>query len=137
MLITRETDYAIRALRALSDGNKWTLAEICEKEIVPHQFGYKIMKKLALAGYVSIKRGKEGGYILTEDVKNKTMFDLTTVMESPTDVSPCVVPGYICEVHPELQATCAVNVRLSALQTALNDQLKSINLFELVSAQAG
>jgi Rrf2 family protein len=136
MLITRETDYAIRALRALSDGNKWTLSEICEKEIVPHQFGYKIMKKLALAGYVVIKRGKEGGYTLTEDVKNKTMLDLTNDMESSTDVSPCVVPGYVCEVHPSLQETCAVNVRLSALQAALNDQLRSINVYELVTAKA-
>ncbi|GHU64533.1 Rrf2 family transcriptional regulator [Clostridia bacterium] len=135
MLITRETDYAIRALRALSDGHKRTLAEICEKEIVPHQFGYKILKKLALAGYVVIKRGKEGGYTLAEGVRDKTMLDLTTVMESPTDVSPCVVPGYVCEVHPELQETCAVNVRLSALQTALNEQLQSINLFELVTAK--
>ena len=46
MLVTRETDYAIRALRALSDGNKKTLADICRLEVVPQQFGYKILKKL-------------------------------------------------------------------------------------------
>ncbi|MDR0875537.1 MAG: Rrf2 family transcriptional regulator [Clostridiales Family XIII bacterium] len=133
MLITRETDYAIRAIRALSDGNKWTLAEICEKEVVPHQFGYKIMKKLALAGFVIIKRGKDGGYIISEDIKDKTMLDLTGVMETPTEVSPCVIPGYVCEAHKSQGQPCSVNIRMSALQTAINDELRSMNLLQLVS----
>jgi Rrf2 family protein len=132
MLITRETDYAIRAIRALSDGHKWTLSEICEKEKVPHQFGYKIMKKLALADFVIIRRGKEGGYLLSDGIKDKTMLDLTNVMESSTEVSPCVVPGYICEAHKAQGKSCNVNIRLSALQTAINDELQSINLLDLV-----
>ena len=133
MLITRETDYAIRALRALSDGNKWTLAMICEKEFVPHQFGYKIMKKLSLAGFVVIKRGKEGGYTIDESMKDKTLLDLMDVMESPAGVSPCVDPDYVCEVHTEKNQFCTIHNRLSALQTCINKELASINLLELVS----
>lgn len=131
MLITRETDYAIRALRALSDGKKWTLAKICEKEVVPHQFGYKIMKKLSFAGYVEIKRGKEGGYIIADGIKGKTLLDLMVVMESSTSVSPCVDPNYICEVHNGAEEFCSVHNRLSALQESLDKELKSIGLLEL------
>jgi len=134
VLITRETDYAIRALRALSDGRKKTLANICETELVPQQFGYKILKKLAGAGYVIIKRGKEGGYILSDDFGDKTLFDLTEVMESPTDVSPCVIPGYVCEVHKDT-TSCKVNQKLSALQQALNSELQSVNLKDLVTEE--
>ena len=131
MLITRETDYAIRALRALSDGDKWTLARICEKEIVPHQFGYKIMKKLSIAGYVEIMRGKEGGYLLADGIKGKTLLDLMTVMDTPAGVSPCIDPGYVCEAHKGKEEFCTVHVKLSELQKCLDKELSLINLLEL------
>jgi len=135
MLVTRETDYAIRALRALSDGYKKTLAEICREEVVPQQFGYKILKKLSKAGYVTIKRGKEGGYIITDDFKDKSLFDLTTVMENPTDISPCVIPGYRCEVHADADSPCSVNMTLSSLQEKLDSELKGVNLMTLFEEQ--
>ncbi|MDR1796175.1 MAG: Rrf2 family transcriptional regulator [Clostridiales Family XIII bacterium] len=132
MLITRETDYAIRALRALVCGEKKTLAAICKEETIPQQFGYKILKKLANAGYVTIKRGKEGGYIISEDFPKTTLLDLTKVMESPTDISPCVIPGYICESHRPSERPCKVNIQLSAMQQALNEELGSVNLLDLL-----
>ena len=135
MLVTRETDYAIRALRALSGGNKKTLAEICKEEVVPQQFGYKILKKLSKAGYVTIKRGKEGGYIITDAFKDKSLFDLTGVMENPTDISPCVLPGYRCEVHADADSPCSVNITLSALQQKLDTELKDVNLMALFEKQ--
>jgi len=135
MLVTRETDYAIRALRALSRGEKKTLAQICKEEIVPQQFGYKILKKLAKAGYVTIKRGKEGGYTISDDFRTRTLFDLTGVMENPTDISPCVVPGYRCEAHSDTAEVCSVNLKLSALQQVLDAELKEVNLSALFEVQ--
>jgi Rrf2 family protein len=135
MLVTRETDYAIRALRALSDGYKKTLAQICKEEVVPQQFGYKILKKLSKAGYVTIKRGKEGGYIITDGFKDKSLFDLTGIMENPTDISPCVVEGYRCEAHTNSDNPCSVNLTLSALQKKLDSELKDVNLSALFEKQ--
>ena len=136
MLVTRETDYAIRALRALSDGSKKTLAQICKEEVVPQQFGYKILKKLSKAGYVTIKRGKEGGYTIAEDFGTRTLYDLTGVMEIPTDISPCVVPGYKCEVHANLGESCLVNRKLSALQKLLDTELKGVVLASMFETKA-
>ena len=56
MLITRETDYALRILRALAPGSCLTVGEIAEKESLPHKFTYKIMKKLEKAGIIRIIR---------------------------------------------------------------------------------
>jgi len=135
MLVTRETDYAIRALRALSDGQKKTLADICKVEIIPQQFGYKILKKLSNVGCVTIKRGKEGGYIIAKDFKNWTLYDITVAMENPMDISPCIVPGYQCEVHGEIDESCTVRTKLCALQEALDTELKKVNLQELFDEQ--
>ena len=49
-MITRETDYALRLLRALQDGRRRTAAEVAGQELVPLAFAYKILKKLAQAG---------------------------------------------------------------------------------------
>ena len=42
MLFTKESDYAIRVIRALQDGGKKTIKELCELEQIPSAFGYKI-----------------------------------------------------------------------------------------------
>ena len=54
MMITRESDYGVRIIRALKDGGLMTIGQICERECIPKQFAYKILKKLELAGLVQI-----------------------------------------------------------------------------------
>ena len=40
MIITKETDYALRILRVLLDGEKHSVAEMSETELIPNQFAY-------------------------------------------------------------------------------------------------
>ena len=47
MLITRETDYALRMLRVLLDEEKHSAAEMAETELIPVQFAYQILRKLS------------------------------------------------------------------------------------------
>ena len=54
-MITRETDYALRLLRTLRDGERRTAAEAAERELVPQSFAHKILKKLARAGFAAPK----------------------------------------------------------------------------------
>lgn len=49
MIITKETDYALRILRVLLDGEKHSVAEMSETELIPNQFAYQILRKLAAA----------------------------------------------------------------------------------------
>ena len=51
MIITRETDYAIRILRSLADLQLKNIREISDEQMVPRQFAYKISKKLHDSGY--------------------------------------------------------------------------------------
>ena len=44
MLITRETDYALRMLRVLLDEEKHSAAEMAETELIPMQFAYQILR---------------------------------------------------------------------------------------------
>ena len=57
MLITRESDYALRLLRTLRDGEQYSVGELARREMVPQPFAYKIVKKLSAAGMVQVSRG--------------------------------------------------------------------------------
>ena len=46
MVITKETDYALRILRALTDGELHTVGQVAQSEFLPQAFAYKILKKL-------------------------------------------------------------------------------------------
>ena len=52
MIITKETDYALRILRVLLDGEKHSVAEMSETELIPNQFAYQILRKLSAGNLV-------------------------------------------------------------------------------------
>ena len=61
MLITRETDYALRMLRVLLDEEKHSAAEMAETELIPMQFAYQILRKLSAGELVQVSRGAAAG----------------------------------------------------------------------------
>ena len=67
MIITKETDYALRILRVLLDGEKHSVAEMSETELIPTQFAYQILRKLSAGNLVRVSRGALGGCALSCD----------------------------------------------------------------------
>ena len=80
MVITRETDYALRILRALLDGKLHTAGQIAQDELLPQAFAYKILKKLEKAGLVEVVRGTAGGCRLSADLTGTSLYDLMKAM---------------------------------------------------------
>ena len=76
MLITRETDYALRMLRVLLDGEKHSAAEMAETELIPMQFAYQILRKLSAGELVQVSRGAAGGCRCPEQKKTPQAFSL-------------------------------------------------------------
>lgn len=97
MMITRESDYAIRMIRALKDGEQLTIEQICRKEQIPRQFAYKILKKLEKAGLVSIRRGAGGGCSLGRSLEGLTLLDIIHAADEEFFLTPCLKKGYHCE----------------------------------------
>ena len=96
MVITRETDYALRILRALLDGEVHAVGEISRTEFLPQAFAYKILKKLEKAGLLEIRRGTAGGCRLTADLTHTSLYDLMAAMGERSDLSACMEPDFQC-----------------------------------------
>ncbi|MDO4555119.1 MAG: Rrf2 family transcriptional regulator [Lachnospiraceae bacterium] len=132
MLITRESDYALRILSALSGGDRLTAGEICKQELAPQQFGYKILKKLAKGGLVEITRGSEGGCRLCCDLQTVTLYDLMEIMEEDRRVSLCMESSYICPRRQKNNNHCTIHRNLAIIQTNLDQELKAHSIAEIL-----
>ena len=126
MLITRETDYALRILHSLLDGEKKSVGDISKAEFIPQQFAYKIMKKLSQAGLVEITRGVDGGCRLSSDLANFSLFDLIAITDGGWEVNACMDPDFHCSRRDN--GGCRIHARLVGIQQTLNDQLRSYSL---------
>lgn len=134
MLITRETDYALRILQSLLNGEKKSVGEISEQELIPQQFAYKIIKKLSQAGFVQILRGADGGCRLACDLDKVSLFDLMAVTESHYAVNACMDPAYHCP-RREKKGRCIIHSRLVGVQQRLDEELRSYNLKSLLKPE--
>lgn len=132
MLITREVDYALRIISALSSGELCTASSICEQERAPLQFGYKILKKLAKGGLIEITRGKYGGCRLSCNLKETSLYDLIYIMGDKTIVTECMKNGYTCKRKAKNNNRCTIHINMARIQKIIDDQLKTTSLHSIV-----
>lgn len=128
MLITRETDYALRILRALSSGKYLTVGELSEQESLPQNFAYKIAKKLEKAGFIRIMRGTNGGCHLEADLKQVSLYDLSGAMEENPRLASCMNPSYECEWRAAHGGNCTVHIQLAKVQKAVDAEFRARSL---------
>ena len=119
MMITRESDYAIRIIRALKDGELLPLEQICQRELVPKQFAYKILKKLERAVLVSIRRGAD-----------LTLLDIIKAADEEFFLNPCLDSQYQCGYAASFDG-CKVHCELARVQRVLEEELKRTSLDRL------
>ena len=129
MLITRETDYALRILRILSRGEYYTVGEMADREKFPQKFGYKITKKLEKAGVVRIVRGAGGGCALACDLKTVSLYDLIEAVETNACLTACMTPGYECEWRGSSRRVCTIHGQLARVQGEIDREFRSRSLY--------
>ncbi|MCH4166845.1 MAG: Rrf2 family transcriptional regulator [Megasphaera sp.] len=131
MIITRETDYAVRILRCLADFQLKTIREISEDQIVPRQFAYKISKKLERAGFIEIIRGATGGCRMKADLHDVTLMDLINVMDRDNMISSCLNPSVHCPYRDKNHG-CCVHDTLCQVQQHIINLFTGLNMYDVI-----
>lgn len=125
MMISRETDYAVRCVLHLARTPEKIvmISEIASSCEVPRSFLAKILQRLARAGIVRSYRGAGGGFQLVRSVDELSLRDVIEVMQGPIALNACAVDRNHCSrsshcvVHPVwVQASAGVE-RILAKQT--------------------
>lgn len=124
MFLTKECDYGIRMIRSLADGEKKTVRTICDLEYIPHQYAYKILKKLERAGFVQSRQGPDGGYRLVRQLNSFTLFDIIVAIDKDLFLFECVQTGHTCPRN-DPKAPCAVHQELERIQSIMLQEMQS------------
>ena len=91
--LSRKARYALRALYALANdetGGPVLIADLAERERIPHKFLELILLELRNAGILRSKKGKGGGYQLARPPREVTLGQIIRVVDGPLAPIPCV-----------------------------------------------
>ena len=132
MIITKETDYALRILRVLLDGEKHSVAEMSETELIPNQFAYQILRKLAAGNLVRVSRGALGGCALSCDPGRDLPLRSHGGRGEQGILCACMEPGYECRWQDK-HGRCAIHCQLAALQQKQDEAFRAVSLRRLLT----
>lgn len=129
MLVTREMDYAMRVIRALSGQGQLSAAAVAERERMQKAVTLKILKQLSAAGIVESRRGSGGGYRLRRSPDQLTLYDLFHVFGRAPLLNRCQESGYRCENRPD--GDCGTCRELNRIQGILDAELRRTPLGDI------
>lgn len=93
MQITRQADYAIRAvmyLAQLGPNQKAATSQIAEAQGIPLSFLAKIVAQLSVAGLLSTMRGARGGVMLARPAEEINLLEVVEAIDGPIRLNECV-----------------------------------------------
>ena len=129
MQITRQADYAVRAVLHLASNGDQRIATsmIAEKQRIPPSFLAKIISQLSIAGLLHTSRGARGGVTLARDAKDITLLEVVEAIDGPIQLNECVGDGGICS----FDETCPLRPVWCDAQEELVGRLKSTNFADM------
>jgi Rrf2 family protein len=129
-LLTKNSDYAIRALAtlALHSGKFLSASEIAKTEAIPYQFLRRILQRLIQDKLVIAKEGNAGGAQLAVPPSKIKVLDVIQLFQGEIQISECMFRKRICQKR----ATCVLRHEIGRIEKILVQQFKNITLQNLI-----
>jgi Rrf2 family protein len=133
--LSRKARYALRALYALSADDAAgpvLIADLAEREKIPHKFLETILLELKNAGVLKSKKGKGGGYSMARPPEQITMGQVIRVIDGPLAPIPCVSEHAFvrCEECVD-ETTCGTRQVMQKVRDAIAAILDSTTLADV------
>ncbi|HNX91450.1 MAG TPA: Rrf2 family transcriptional regulator [Candidatus Omnitrophota bacterium] len=125
-LITRDTDYAIRAIACIA-GNKGkvtTVGALSEKLHMPRPFLRKLLQVLNKKGVLSSQKGKGGGFMLVVPIEDIKLTDIMEIFQGPFRLNEHVFKKRACPNVCE----CALKKKIDEIESRVYEELRAIDL---------
>lgn len=131
MQITRQADYALRAmiyLSKLEQNERAATSLIAEEQKIPPSFLAKIISQLSIAGLIHTSRGARGGVSLARSPEKISILEVVEAIDGPLTLNECVHSpdgcpfGEDCPIRPvwcEVQADLVERLRKTTFASLL------------------
>ena len=93
MQITRQADYATRAVLCLArngKGERMSTSRVAREQKIPPAFLAKIISQLSVAGVLHTSRGAHGGITLAREPEQITLLEVIEAIDGPIQLNMCV-----------------------------------------------
>jgi Rrf2 family cysteine metabolism transcriptional repressor len=128
--MTKETDYAIRAVASLArrPGVFVSSAGISEKEKIPLPFLRRILGRLIAAGLVVSREGVAGGVKLKGSPARIMVLDVMKAFQGPVELSACMFRRRLCANR----GTCVLRRRIQEIERSVAAQFGDVSIADLM-----
>lgn len=128
--ITRNTDYALRALCYIAKQNesKVTVEELVNKLGVPRPFMRKILQLLGRNGVLKSYKGQGGGFKLRVPAGKIYLIKIMSIFQGEIGLNGCFLRKDIC---PN-KGKCVLRKKIKSIEEDVLRRLKAINVASLI-----
>lgn len=129
MLVTRETDYAVRCVLYLAREKDLVanVTEIAHAMRIPKTFLAKILQRLIRKGIVGSLRGMNGGFRLARKPADISLLDIMAAIQGPAGINACAVDSKKCP----MSSSCAVHPVWVDIRREVESRLKKETIDKL------
>ena len=137
-MISQRARYAFKAIVALAKakpGEGLQIRQLCEQEKLPRKFLEQILLTLKAAGYVTSRRGRDGGYELLKPADAIVIGPLLRAIDGPIAPLPCLSRTAYrkCEDCRD-EAHCELRIAFSKAYAQYLSALETTTLAEVMHA---
>ena len=134
-LITRSTDYAMRALCYIAQQDKVSVsaAEMIAALGIPRPFLRKILQTLSGQGLLVSAKGQGGGFSMALPAGKIPLTDLIRIFQTTIQLNECVFKKKLCPNR----STCVLKKEIDSIEQYVLDRLRGITIASLVKSGNG
>lgn len=132
MQITRQADYAVRAVLYLSrmgSDQRAATSTVAQEQRIPPSFLAKIISQLSIAGLLHTSRGARGGVTLAREPKEITLLEVIEAIDGPIQLNECAGENSACSFDSD----CPLRPVWCDAQEDLVKRLRGTNFEQLMS----
>ena len=129
-LITRNTDYALRALCFIAQhqGKIVTVTDLVKELGIPRPFLRKILQTLNKKKLLKSVKGKGGGFLLAKSTDKIFLTDLMRIFQGRLSLNDCLLKKLIC---PHTRS-CWLRKKILRIEDYVFNELGSVTLTSLL-----
>ena len=131
MQITRQADYALRAVKYLAHlapNEKAATSAIAAEQRIPPSFLAKIISQLSIAGLIHTARGARGGVFLSRSAADISILDVVEAIDGPITMNECTTNPNTCSFSSD----CVLHDIWCSTRTELMTKLKKTTFAQII-----
>ncbi len=129
-VLTKNTDYAIRALLALAarKGSYVSAKSIATDQDMPYQFLRGLLQEMIRHGLVVSKEGVRGGFMMEKDPDTISVTQLIEIFQGKVQVSECMFRKQICGNR----ARCVLRHEIMRIEQVVQSEFEKVTIGKLM-----